>query len=201
MPLNPKSTTPNGDEQNVPLWRKQFPIDADDEATRSRREFLGGLTIAGGAMACGQVALEKLSPADGMVSADAANSADGQSVGSVATPESAASETAYPPLILPKKLTELADGEAMLFHYPHEKSPCLLVKFADDDFVAFAQKCTHLACPVIPDDDNQTFHCPCHHGSFDLRSGKPLAGPPRAPLPAVRVEVASDGTLTATGIG
>lgn len=199
MPLNPRSTTPDGDERNLPLWRKQFPIDADAEAARSRREFLGGLTIAGGAMACGQVALKQLVPSNHGASADTADSVNGKPGNREAKPADTGNQD-FPRLILQKKLAELDNGEVMLFHYPHKKSPCLLVKFAENDFVAFAQKCTHLACPVIPDLERREFHCPCHHGKFDLRSGKPLAGPPRTPLRAVRVEVASDGTLTATGI-
>jgi Rieske Fe-S protein len=32
-------------------------------------------------------------------------------------------------------------------------------------------------------------HCPCHEGLFDLRSGRPIAGPPRRPLPRIVLEV------------
>ena len=130
MSLGPKSTTPDGDDSNLPLWRKHFPIGSNDEASRSRREFIGGLSVAGGAMACGQAALNLAFP-------------------SSQSAEEKAKTTKHPPLVLDKKLSELDDGEALLFHYPNEKSPCLLVKFSSDDVVAFAQKCTHLACPVI----------------------------------------------------
>lgn len=102
-------------------------------------------------------------------------------------------------LVLGKKIQDIDVGEVILFHYPHEKSPCLLIKLAAREIVAFAQKCTHLACPVIPDIGNSEFHCPCHHGVFDLRTGQPQAGPPRAELPAVQVKIADDGTISATG--
>ncbi len=190
MPLNPKSTTPDGNTNDLPQWRKQFPIESDDEASRSRREFLGGLTVAGGAMACGQAALNQFAPAE---------------VGHGATDAHGATEgdehvSHFPPLTLEKKFTEMTVGEAQLFHYPNEKSPCLFVKLDEVNFVSVAQKCTHLACPVIPDLESNEFHCPCHHGAFELATGEPLAGPPRHALPTVKVEIADDGTITAVGV-
>lgn len=173
----PKSTTPNGGTANAPLWRKHFPIDAVADGSQTRREFVGGLAVAGVAIGCGQVALQTL--AAGRLTEEKINN--------------------FPPLKLDRKLTELADGEALLFHYPDHKSPCLLVKLADD-YVAYSQKCTHLACPVIPNVDAARFDCPCHKGTFDLTSGKPTSGPPRAVLPKVIVNLDADGTLTATGI-
>lgn len=173
----PESTTPDGDVSDLPLWRKQFPIDTADDASRTRREFISGLAVAGGAMACGPAALNSL----------------------VSTSDAGMDYQAHAPLVLDKKLSELKGGEALLFHYPDHKSPGLLVKLADDEFVAFSQKCTHLACPVIPDIAASQFQCPCHHGVFDLRSGEPLAGPPRTALPRIQVQLAADGTLTATG--
>lgn len=181
MPLDPKSVTPDRNEV-LPLWRRHFPIDTEADTNRSRREFVGGAAVAGGAMACGQIALSQFSPS--------------------ASESDAREETkhTYPSLVLEKKLHNIETDEAVLFHYPDDKSPCLLVKLGDEEFVAFAQKCTHLACPVIPDTECAEFHCPCHHGKFDLRTGKPTAGPPQRPLPAVQFVLGDDGTLTATGI-
>jgi Rieske Fe-S protein len=42
-------------------------------------------------------------------------------------------------------------------------------------------------------------HCPCHEGLFDLRSGRPVAGPPRRPLDIVRLQVRGDD-IYAVGI-
>jgi Rieske Fe-S protein len=33
------------------------------------------------------------------------------------------------------------------------------------------------------------FFCPCHEGRFDLRTGAPVAGPPRRPLPRIELDV------------
>jgi nitrite reductase/ring-hydroxylating ferredoxin subunit len=173
----PASTMPGGNNAHSPLWRKHFPIDTAEDTSHTRREFIGGLAIAGGAMACGQTALNTFAPA------------------SVSDSKTAT----FPPLVLNRKFGDLKDGEALLFHYPDHKSPCLLVRLADD-FVAFSQKCTHLACPVIPEVQAGRFHCPCHKGAFDIRTGQPLAGPPRTALPRVRIERGEDGTLTASGI-
>ncbi len=105
----------------------------------------------------------------------------------------------HDPLVLQKKLPDMSDGEALLFHYPDHKSPCLLIKLTESKFVAFSQKCTHLACPVIPRPDLNELHCPCHKGVFDLQTGTPKSGPPQTPLPQIQVAVSDDGTLTATG--
>ncbi|PWT83540.1 MAG: (2Fe-2S)-binding protein, partial [Blastocatellia bacterium] len=45
--------------------------------------------------------------------------------------------------------------------------------------------------------DRGILQCPCHEGSFDLASGRPIAGPPRRPLPLVRLEV-RNGQIYAT---
>lgn len=128
-------------------------------------------------MVCGQVVLDELSPS--------AN-------------ENEKFES-HPPLTLDINLSELHDGEALLFHYPNQKSPCLLVKIKDD-VVAFSQKCTHLACPVIPNAEANQFDCPCHKGTFDLATGAPVSGPPRKPLRQIRIDVSETGTITATAI-
>lgn len=173
----PESTTPSGDTTDLPLWRKQFPIDTAEDTSRTRREFVGGLAIAGGAMVCGQIALEKLSP----------------------VAKSDETFQSHRPLVLARKSSELQNGEAVLFHYPDHKSPCLLIR-VEDDILAFSQKCTHLACPVIPNSEAKQFECPCHKGTFDLTTGAPLSGPPQQPLRKVQIEISDSGTITATAI-
>ena len=111
----------------LPTWRQHFPIDSSLEASRSRREFIGGLTLTGGAIACGNAVAPHLVPAN-----------------------SEARWQSAEPLSLDTKLSALTVGETLHFHYPDHRSPCLLVKLDESNFVAYAQKCTHLACPVIP---------------------------------------------------
>ena len=104
------------------------------------------------------------------------------------------------PQVLEINFNNMTDGEAHIFHYPDHRSPCLLVRLNGTEAVAFSQKCTHLACPVIPEVEQNRFHCPCHHGAFDIRTGEPTAGPPRTPLPKIRFERSPDGIVTATGV-
>ena len=58
-----------------------------------------------------------------------------------------------------------------------------------DALVAYSQSCTHLSCAVVPRLQENCMHCPCHEGYFDLQSGRPIAGPPRRPLPRIALEV------------
>jgi Rieske Fe-S protein len=75
----------------------------------------------------------------------------------------------------------------------------VLTRLADRELVAYSQKCTHLSCAVIPDPGRGALRCPCHDGLFDLRSGKPTAGPPRRPLPRILLEVRGRDVF-ATGV-
>ena len=84
---------------------------------------------------------------------------------------------------------DLAVGGAVVFTYPDEHEPCLLVRLTTSEFVAFSQKCTHLSCAVIPRPAEGSFYCPCHEGRFDLRTGAPTAGPPRRPLTRIVLDI------------
>jgi Rieske Fe-S protein len=86
-----------------------------------------------------------------------------------------------------------------VFRYPNEHEPCLLLRPDETTLLAFSQKCTHLACAVVPQFDTGRLLCPCHNGYFDLTTGRPLAGPPRRPLPVVTLAV-RDGVVFATGV-
>jgi Rieske Fe-S protein len=83
--------------------------------------------------------------------------------------------------------------------YPDENSPCLLIRTDEHTFVAYDQKCSHLTCAVQPEVSTGRLRCPCHHGYFELASGRPLAGPPRRPLARVKIDIRS-GVVYATGI-
>lgn len=93
---------------------------------------------------------------------------------------------------MPKTRIALASsipvGGSKLFSYPTNEDPCILVRQQNGDLVAYSQVCTHLSCAVIHDDKENTLFCPCHHGSFSIAEGRPLAGPPTRPLPRIRLE-------------
>ncbi|MCC7264926.1 MAG: Rieske 2Fe-2S domain-containing protein [Candidatus Latescibacteria bacterium] len=98
------------------------------------------------------------------------------------------------------RLDEIPVGGVRLFQYPDPHKSCVLVRLGETDFVAYDQQCTHLACPVIPEPQANRLYCPCHEGVFDLATGRPVAGPPRRPLPRIRLEI-RDGTVYAVGYG
>jgi len=79
-------------------------------------------------------------------------------------------------------------------------------------YAAWSRICTHQGCTVdyVKNteagavlynyrSDHPFFGCKCHFGAFDpLRAGKAVFGPPRFPLPRIRLE-AEAGELYATG--
>jgi Rieske Fe-S protein len=95
-------------------------------------------------------------------------------------------------------VAELEAKQVIEFRYPDAHEPCLALCLEPGRYVAYGQKCSHLSCAVIPHLDRGELHCPCHNGSFEADNGRPVAGPPRRPLPLVRLEVI-DGVVYATG--
>ena len=85
-------------------------------------------------------------------------------------------------------------------HRTTRRADARLARLDDGKLVAFGQKCTHLQCAVTPDVGAGKFVCPCHKGYFDIQTGRPLAGPPRRPLPRITLNVGDDGVIYATGV-
>jgi Rieske Fe-S protein len=104
-----------------------------------------------------------------------------------------------PPMLQIATINQLAVGQSLAFTYPAEHDTCLLVRTGKNRFVAFDQRCTHLSCAVVPEPDQKRFLCPCHNGSFDLETGKLLAGPPRRPLARIKLEIVNEA-IYATGV-
>jgi Rieske Fe-S protein len=102
----------------------------------------------------------------------------------------------------PRAITPLADlavGEPHLFRYPGNNDPAILVRLSDTEVVAFSQKCTHLGCVVYYEPDEERWHCPCHEGNFEARTGNVISGPPTRPLGRIDLEVRDDGMIWALG--
>lgn len=156
-----------------PAWRQDFPIDWPQDRYVERREFVKFLTLTSLAFAVGQLWIA------------------GQSWRRRRAPAPGAKRIA--------SRTEVAVGGSLVFDYPAEHDSCVLVRVSDAEFVAFSQKCTHLSCAVIPRPDEGVFHCPCHEGIFELRTGRVVAGPPPRPLPRIVLEIRGDD-IYATGV-
>jgi Rieske Fe-S protein len=79
-------------------------------------------------------------------------------------------------------------GGSMLFSYPTEEDPCILVRQQSGALVAYSQVCTHLSCAVIHKEQENALFCPCHHGYFTVAEGRPYSGPPTRALPRIKLE-------------
>lgn len=159
--------------ERQPQWRRDFPIDWPEDHYVARRDFTKFMVLTSFAFVAGQVWI-------------AVQNFLRQRRGAL-------------PMQSIAQLNQLAIGQSLTFDYPAEHDSCILVRTGESNFVAFSQKCTHLSCAVVPEPDKKRFLCPCHNGSFDIETGKPLAGPPRRPLPRVRLEIVN-GTIYATDL-
>jgi Rieske Fe-S protein len=90
------------------------------------------------------------------------------------------------------RASDVPRGGSLLFRYPSQKDPCILVRTSDGTLRAYSQVCTHLSCAVVFRPEAESFFCPCHHGYFSAVDGRPTAGPPTRPLPRVEIEQQGD---------
>ena len=156
-----------------PAWRRDFPIDWAADQDVERRDFVKFLTLTSFAFVIGQFWIAAQSWRRARAAAAA-----------------------------PRRIASLADvpvGGSVVFDYPNQHDTSILVRVSETELVAFSQKCTHLSCAVIPKPDQGIFHCPCHEGIFDLRTGRVVAGPPPRPLPRIAIEI-REGGIFATGV-
>jgi Rieske Fe-S protein len=157
---------------SAPLWQDEFPVFAADERYVNRRQFTKFLTLTSFAMLAGNLWIFARSLFHRSPS--------------------------YPSQAV-AALDELPVGGVKLFAYPAPEDACILVRTADDAWVAYSQKCTHLSCAVYYAREQNRLECPCHQGFFSIADGSVLQGPPQRPLPRVALE-RKDGRLIATGM-
>lgn len=81
--------------------------------------------------------------------------------------------------------SEIAEGQSKTFNI--EDLNVIVIR-NDGQLKAFSRICTHLNCFVQWEKEAKKFHCPCHHGYFDV-SGKVVGGPPPKPLPAFELAI------------
>jgi nitrite reductase/ring-hydroxylating ferredoxin subunit len=156
-----------------PRWRRDFAIDWPLDQHVARRDFARFLVLTSGAFVVGQ--------------------------GWIAVQSLVRHRRPPPGRKRIAALADLAVGSALMFDYPGDDDACLLIRLGDGRLVAFSQKCTHLSCAVVPDFADGILRCPCHEGSFDLATGRNIAGPPPRPLPEIDLEVV-DGEVFAVGV-
>lgn len=158
--------------EKSPRWREDFPVRWDDDNYVTRRELAKFLTLGSGLLA----GVNALIAVIGLTGAPPA-----------------------PPTRRIAGADEVPRRGSLLFRYPTDDDPCILVRDASGRFDAFSQVCTHLACAVVHRPEDQAFACPCHKGLFSSTDGRPLAGPPTRRLPRILIEQRG-ADLVATGI-
>jgi cytochrome b6-f complex iron-sulfur subunit len=160
--------------QTVPKWAEDFPVEAADDTTVSRRDFVRYLFLVSSGIFTGTLAVV---------------------AGGIFTKRRNAGRV--------EKAFKIADagavpvGTSRVFPLPHDRGPAIMVRLSEDRYVAYSQKCTHLQCPVLWRSDENKLVCPCHKGAFEVETGRVLYGPPERPLPQVRLEVKDDGVYYA----
>ena len=176
--------TPRGDAEQItiapdwrpmdrqPAWRNDFPIDWPQDHYVERRDFMKFMVLTSLALTVGQFW--------------------------IGAQNWWRRRRGAPEIRRIAALDQLAVGGVLPFTYPGPQDDCVLMRTADG-LVAYSQKCTHLSCAVRPRVDQGVIHCPCHEGYFDLRSGRPTAGPPSRPLPRVVLDIRG-GAIYATGM-
>ena len=165
-------TDPADPDATPPTWEQDFPYEAAAEEDVTRREFARYLVAGAGVMAAGNLGLAIWTQLRTI-------------------------NTGRPRAIVP--LDRVPVGDTYLFSYPSADDPAILVRLSEREVVAFSQKCTHLGCVVFYEADEGRWHCPCHEGNFEARTGAVVSGPPTRPLGRIDVEIRDDGVIWALG--
>jgi Rieske Fe-S protein len=140
------------------LWKDEFPVKKADERYVGRRQMAKFLTLGSLGMFAGNLWIW----------------AKGWFQSSEAFPEKVVANVSGIPV-----------KGVKLFEYPRKGDQCILIRTAEEGFVAYSQKCTHLSCAVYYAPEKDRLECPCHQGYFSIHDGSVLQGPPERPLPRV----------------
>jgi len=157
------------DPEKVPNWKNDFPIQTKLATHVSRREFAKFLGLLSGALALsnGAIVLKSL---------------------------------AFPHKPLEGEHficneNDVPVGEMLQFEIEGSKViPYILIHLEADEWRAFEQKCTHLACAVRYRADINQIECPCHSGFFNADTGDVIQGPRPRALPQLEV-VSREGKI------
>jgi Rieske Fe-S protein len=155
----------SGVKEEEPLWRDEFSISKADERYVSRRQLAKFLTLGSIGMFVGNLWI---------------------------LVKSWLKKTVIYQRRLVARVGEIPVGGVKLFQYPKPGEQCIMIRTAEDSYVAYSQKCTHLSCAVVYSREHDRLECPCHQGYFSVKDGSVLQGPPTRPLPRVVLERSGD---------
>src|SRR5690606_32376530 len=86
--------------------------------------------------------------------------------------------------------SEVAVGEMFQFEIEGSKTiSYILIHLEENEWRAFEQMCTQLACAVRYDKEVNKIECTCHNGWYSADTGQVLQGPPPRPLPQLEVVI------------
>jgi len=128
------------------------------------------------------------------------------------------------PRVKVAQLSDLQVGQPIVFNYPLDNEPNILVKLglkalggvgADGDIVAFSSICQHLGCiygfqttgssPACNSSykaDRPVGYCCCHGSVYDFTdAASVISGPSPRPQPQVILEIDNSGNIYAVGMG
>jgi arsenite oxidase small subunit len=148
-------------------WKEDFPIHWPDDHYIGRREFGKALTL-GSAL---------------LVGVNAVIAAVGRWV---RRPGQMGIEVKV------GQASDIPTGGSVLFRYPTEEDPAILVRTKSGVLRAYSQVCTHLSCAVVHKAEEDGLFCPCHRGNFSVNDGRPTGGPPVRRLPRIWIEQRGD---------
>ena len=148
-------------KEQEPLWRDEFSISKADEKYVNRRQLTKFLTLGSLGMFAGNLWILVRSWLR--------------------------KAPVYPRSVV-AKAGEMPVGAVKLFQYPKPGEQCIMIRTAENAYVAYSQKCTHLSCAVFYSREEDRLECPCHQGFFSIKDGSVLQGPPTRPLPRVILE-------------
>jgi Rieske Fe-S protein len=154
-------TAPTAAGDHEPLWRDEFSISKANERYVNRRQLAKFLTLSSLGMFAGNLWILARSWLH--------------------------TAPVYARRVIARS-GEIPVGGVKLFQYPNQGDQCIMVRTAEDAYVAYSQKCTHLSCAVYYSREHDRLECPCHQGYFSIRDGSVLQGPPTRPLPRVVLE-------------
>lgn len=181
-------SAPAHNEETAPAVRSRGGTRAAQRAryaqgAATRRDFLKGALVGGGAMLVASWLWGITHPAPAVTSGTGASSGTGSTGGAT----TGGATTGSNEIALVK---DVPANSSASFTIPSNGDPGVLVHLDSGQFVAFDATCTHSGCPVSYDSSSKLLFCPCHGAAFDPSQGAAVVqGPADTPLAPVAVTV------------
>jgi Rieske Fe-S protein len=99
-----------------------------------------------------------------------------------------------PVLVTPEN--ELPAGESKTIKFG--RYPALVIN-TETGLKAYSAVCTHFACIVMWEPENNQIACPCHAGFFHPEDGSVISGPPPTGLTPLNIEIIDGDIYVSAG--